>query len=177
MYKIICKYCGIEKEVRSDRVKTQKYCSASCGQKYINRERGKEKHPAWKGGKRVNHNGYIEVRKPDHHRSRKNGYVFEHILIAENKIGRSITTSEDVHHINGDKTDNRECNLEVLSKSNHAILTALERKEKNIHLCSNCGEGVYRKPSQVARGKGKVFCSRRCVGLWTSKYKKGEILK
>ena len=48
---------------------------AAAREKYIG-----EKCPSWKGGRRVNHNGYIQVRVNNHPRS-VNGYVFEHILI------------------------------------------------------------------------------------------------
>jgi len=43
----------------------------------------------------------------------------EHRLIMEEKIGRYLNKEELVHHINGNKIDNRSENLEIVSKGGH----------------------------------------------------------
>lgn len=70
--------------------------------------------PFWKGG-RVRYRGYISVRARNHPSARKNGYVFEHRLVMEKKLGRYLLPEESVHHKNGVRDDNREENLELWS--------------------------------------------------------------
>lgn len=47
-------------------------------------------------------------------------FIREHRLIIEQYLGRKLKSSEEVHHINGVKDDNRIENLIVMNKYNHA---------------------------------------------------------
>ena len=64
--------------------------------------------------------GYILIYKPEHPQADNKGYVREHRLVVEARIGRYLSRGEPVHHINGIRDDNRDVNLQLLSPSDHS---------------------------------------------------------
>jgi hypothetical protein len=73
--------------------------------------------------------GYVLIYRPDHPYANKAGYVREHRLVMEGKLGRYLTPTEVVHHKpiseggTGRRDDNREENL-VLYAANADHLRA-----------------------------------------------------
>ncbi|PJE81425.1 HNH endonuclease [Candidatus Pacearchaeota archaeon CG10_big_fil_rev_8_21_14_0_10_32_42] len=74
-------------------------------------------------------------------RKNKSGYqVFKdrdgttrsvHKRVAEKKIGGSIWGGYEVHHRDGNKSNNRPSNLQVLKRSTHRGLHARQRKKSS----------------------------------------------
>lgn len=73
-----------------------------------------ELNSRWKGG-RFNQDGYVKILFPEHPRvqNKSNNYIFEHILVMEEKLGRFLFDGETIHHLNGVRDDNRIENLEL----------------------------------------------------------------
>lgn len=121
----------------------------------------------------VSKGDYTYAIVPSHPNATIRGYVFEHRVVIENNIGRLLTALEVVHHLNGNKKDNRVENLEVLDCAEHSRLHGLERGFLNCILkCPQCDvifERPYRVAFLTAKKKFGVFCSRSCSGKFSRK--------
>lgn len=78
-------------------------------------------HGSWKGGI-VERDGYLLEMIPHDHpmvsMRTRNGYVMQHRLVMAMHLQRPLNSHETVHHINGDRSDNRIENLQ-LRKGRH----------------------------------------------------------
>ncbi len=94
------------------------------------RQMGNKNH-RWKGGRWKTKAGYILIHCLNHPRAKireKGHYVFEHILVAEKKLGRYLKPNEVVHHINNIKDDNCPKNLYVMKDRAHSLYEQNVRK-------------------------------------------------
>jgi hypothetical protein len=68
-------------------------------------------------GKNKDRRGYIKVGR--YHPENNKGYVtYEHVLVMEKHLGRTLEPRESVHHIDGNKSNN---SLENLYLCNHSL--------------------------------------------------------
>ncbi len=71
----------------------------------------------------INQDGYVLIWEPDHPAAYRNGRMFEHRWVVEQTLGRRLDPDDQVHHVNGIKTDNQPGNLAVKTAREHTLIT------------------------------------------------------
>lgn len=122
MWKCEC-ICGREKDIATSNLTRTTNPTRSCGICQRAATFGKmvgSANPAWKGGRFVDTEGYVQVWAPNHPNAKKIGYIREHRLIMSQLLNRPLILGENVHHKNGNRQDNTPENLELWNTSQPA---------------------------------------------------------
>jgi hypothetical protein len=130
---VVSECLACSKPIKSTPSRIRKFCSLACRGKIW---RGKGS-PRFKGSRFRTVAGYIEITHPE-----TGSRVREHRYLMEKFLGRTLLPSEDVHHKNGIKDDNRLENLQLLDHGEHSTLSnqiggAWSRKHS---CCTVCGQ-------------------------------------
>jgi hypothetical protein len=145
----MCKNCG-KSVTRSPSLMNGKniFCNRKCKIQHLrnNPLMGKN-NPSWRGGKIITELGYIRIRNQNHPRA-VNGYVLEHIIVMENKIGRPLKKGERIHHIDHNPANNHPDNLKLYASNGQHLKKEGHHRKK--HSPCPCG-----KPH-----KGHGLCTR-----------------
>lgn len=121
-----------------------------------------------RGKKKININGYIEIYMPEHHRAaRGSGCVYEHILVAEEMLGRKLLPLEVVHHKDQHRNNNSPENLMVFAtQGDHAAYHegAKATLQDNGSYKCECKNVVIKKKVWVKREK-KVMVKKHIKNI------------
>lgn len=99
----------------------------------------------------------------EHHLASTDGMVYEHILIAEQILGRPLKFGEEVHHEDRNRANNTKENLFVFkTKSDHA------RYHKN-NLMYLTQDGSYISPEIINHSVCKS-CGNFFVNIWNTSH-------
>lgn len=95
--------------------------------------KGGSANPRWNNGRTINSKGYALIFMPEHPRADIKGYVYEHLLVMEEFLGRPLTMAETVHHLDGNKSNNALGNLVLFAtKGMHTKFHQWLRKQEKL---------------------------------------------
>jgi hypothetical protein len=111
----VCLFCNTEFDAATGWKKQSIFCSDLCYREAAKVTGTSKREPI---GTRRCYGNYIRIKVGERN------WVHEHRLVAERMIGRNLNKGEVVHHRNGIQDDNREVNLQVMTRSEHMRLHA-----------------------------------------------------
>lgn len=184
-----CRQCGKQFITWECRKKKGwgKFCSNKCGAQYnavntplnIRKEKASHlhkngsNHPSWRGGRKVDKNGYIYVWVGyDYPNATADGYLFEHRYVLEKQLKRHLKPNEVIHHKDGNKQNNRIDNLELCDS--HAEHIAQHMSEKyNLPIMNYEWHPIFKHCKECKktdrRHQGKGLCARCYLKEWKKK--------
>ena len=114
--------CEICKAAFTPKRAGQMFCSVACRQANNGAGRRGQKTGRRKDAfaERMTKDGYLRAYAAHHPFANGRKEMHVHQMVMELHLGRALTDAECVHHINGDKTDNRLENMTVVTRSDHS---------------------------------------------------------
>ena len=185
-----CDFCGKEFNIKPSRLKKQKTacCSKQCsnklkesyykGENNTNYKNRGNNSPLFKGEK-IKKDGYIFIYMPNHPLANADGRIREHRYLAEKYLAKEehlvlfngvyvLNPNLDVHHKDMNKENNNIDNLEILTRSEHALFHQdyKHREHSVIKTCKNCEKNYIVIKS---REHSSCFCCQECTDIYRKK--------
>lgn len=111
-------------------------------------------------------NGYTLIYSPESAMAMRSknwhGYVYEHRSVMAGILGRTLLSTEHVHHVDGNRRNNAPDNLRVLSQSEHRRVHAKPAGGEP-RRCLVCSAPILKTSKETCSAKCRALRSRRAV--------------